>query len=120
MGGGANIKSVKYHLRRTMGSFLFKIEEFSTLLSQIITACLNSTLLWQLSNDPSDLQVLTPGHCLFDAPLKAIPGLDVSEILASRLRRWQLTQRVLQNFGSNGVESICLNSTNAPSIYVRR
>lgn len=80
-----------------MGNSLFTLEEFSTLLSQI-EASLNSRPLCPLSNDPSDLQVLTPGHFLTGTPLTAIPEPDVSDIPTSRLRRWQLTQKVFQHF----------------------
>lgn len=93
----AGVKSAKYHLRRTMGNSVFTLEEFSTLLAQI-EACLNSRPLCPLSNDPNDLQVLTPGHFLTGAPLTAIPEANVSDISLSRLRRWQLVQCIFQHF----------------------
>ena len=93
----ASIKSMKHHLRRIIGSSVFTLEEFYTLLSQV-EACLNSRPLCPLSNDPNDLQVLTPGHFLTGESLTAIPEIDVTQMPASRLRRWQLVQRVFQNF----------------------
>jgi hypothetical protein len=39
------VKSMKYHLRRTMGSHVATYEQLSTLLTEI-EACLNSTLVY--------------------------------------------------------------------------
>ena len=47
----AAVKSMKYHLRRTLGSHVATYEELSTLLAEI-EACLNSRPLCALSDDP--------------------------------------------------------------------
>lgn len=57
----AAVKSMKNHLRRTMGNVILYQDEFWTLLVQI-ESCLNSRPLTQLTSDPNDLEVLTPGH----------------------------------------------------------
>lgn len=90
-----------------------KIEEFSTLLSQI-AAYLNSRPLCPLSDEPSDLQILTPGHFLTGVSLTAIPELDVFEIPPNRLRRWQLTHRGIEyssTSGSGGVRNASTPTT---------
>ncbi|CAD6208875.1 GSCOCG00010698001-RA-CDS, partial [Cotesia congregata] len=57
------VKSIKFHLRRTIGDSLLTLEQYSTLLAQI-EAILNSRPLTLLNGDPADLAVLTPGHFL--------------------------------------------------------
>lgn len=62
MGGKweAAVKSIKFHLRRTLGATLMTFEEFSTLLSQI-EAVLNTKPLEPLSDDPDDVLAFTAG-----------------------------------------------------------
>ncbi|UYV66889.1 hypothetical protein LAZ67_4003244 [Cordylochernes scorpioides] len=92
----AGVKSMKYHLRRTIGSSLLNFEELSTLLAQI-EACLKLRPLCPLSEDPEDLQVLTPGHFLIGGSLTALP--DEDDIIAMRLpNRWQLIQKSMNHF----------------------
>lgn len=50
-----------------------------------IEACFNSRPLTQISNDPTDLQPLTPGHFIIGEALNAIPEHDLSEVSVNRL-----------------------------------
>lgn len=59
----ANVKSIKYHLKRTMDNTHLTFEELSTLLVRI-ESCLNSRPICPLSNDVDDLEYITPGHFL--------------------------------------------------------
>lgn len=93
----AGIKSVKHHLLRVMGTNVFDYEEMITLLHQV-EACMNSRPLTPVSTDPNDLTALTPGHFLIGRPLKALPDGDFAEKRLSHMRRWQLLQRLLQQF----------------------
>ena len=93
----AAVKSVKFHLKRTIGDTLLTFEELSTLLSQI-EAALNSRPLEPLSEDPDDLTALTPGHFLIGEAQTKVPDPSLDEGNLSRLSRWQLIQQKLQSF----------------------
>lgn len=67
----------------------------STILVRI-EACLNSRPITPLSNDPSDLSVLTPGHFLIGRALTNLPEPDLVDMSANRLRRWQRTTQLFQ------------------------
>ncbi|XP_024883190.1 uncharacterized protein LOC112461950 [Temnothorax curvispinosus] len=73
------VKSVKYHLRWTIGDTLLTYEKFTTLLVQI-EAVLNSKPLCSLSDDPEDLSVLTPGHFLIGEASTTIPEPSLSAV----------------------------------------
>ncbi|XP_028901496.2 uncharacterized protein LOC114805108 [Zeugodacus cucurbitae] len=64
------VKSFKSHFKKIAGNHKFNYEEFATLLTKI-EAVLNSRPLTALSQDPSDLTALTPGHFLKGAPILA-------------------------------------------------
>ncbi|KAH0945579.1 hypothetical protein HN011_004122 [Eciton burchellii] len=87
----AEVKSLKFHLRRVIGARTLSKAEFATLLCQI-EACLNSRPIAPLTDDPADLSALMPGHFLIGRPLVAAPEDSVLEINANRLSRWQLVQ----------------------------
>lgn len=87
----AGVKSFKYHLKRLVGSRMLSRAEFATLLCKI-EACLNSRPIMTLSDDPSDLSTLTPGHFLIGRPITSVPEESVIEIEPNRLSRWQLVR----------------------------
>ena len=95
----AGVKSVKYHLSRILTDYRLNYEELSTVFTQI-EACLNSRPLTAMSSDPSDLEVLTSGHFLVGRPLVSTPEHDVMAIHQNRLSRWQLLQKLKQQFWS--------------------
>lgn len=61
-----------------------------------VEAMLNSRPLTSLSNDPNDLNPLTPGHFLIGSPLAAIPEEGLLETPSNRLKHWQLVQALQQ------------------------
>jgi len=89
------VKSIKHHLIRQLGNAVLTFEELYTILSRI-EACLNSRPLFPLSPDPSDLNVLTPGHFLVGGSLTCLPEQDMANVPANRLRRWQLVTQLTQ------------------------
>ncbi|XP_055633325.1 uncharacterized protein LOC129773706 [Toxorhynchites rutilus septentrionalis] len=93
----AAVRSAKFHLLRVLGENPVCQEDFSTLLVQV-EACLNSRPLTPMSDDPTDLETLTPAHFLTGDSLQNIPEPDYSTVQLNRLSRWQLVQRQLQDF----------------------
>lgn len=89
------VKSLKKHLRTTLGNVILSQDEFATLITQI-EACLNSRPLSQLTADPNDLEVLTPGHFLVHRPLVAVPEPSLEGIPMNRIDRWQQTQEYVR------------------------
>ncbi|XP_065081188.1 uncharacterized protein LOC135703793 [Ochlerotatus camptorhynchus] len=95
----AAVKSMKQHLRRTIGLKIVTPDELHTVLAQI-EACLNSRPLTQISSDPNDLSVLTPGHFLIQRPLTAVAEPWLQDIPQDRLSRWQQAQDFVQRIWS--------------------
>ena len=91
------VKSCKTLLRKSCGELILSFEELSTLISQI-EAILNSRPLIPLTNDPSDLSPLTPGHFLIGRPLTSVPEPDWTDVPSNRLNRYQVLEQVRQSF----------------------
>ncbi|XP_029054184.1 uncharacterized protein LOC114881530 [Osmia bicornis bicornis] len=82
----AAVKSLKHHMKRTIGSYTLTFEEMSTLLCRI-EACLNARPLAPMYECIDDCQALTPGHFLIGTPLVAPPEPSVLELRDNRLSR---------------------------------
>lgn len=93
----SNVKAVKFHMKRIMGLTKLNFEEFYTLIKQI-EACLNSKPLCKMSETPEDFEFLTPGHFLTGDSLVSIPEPNFGTTSLNRLSRYQLTQRMFQDF----------------------
>lgn len=93
----AAVRSAKYHLLRVLGDHVLSVEDMNTLLVQV-EACLNSRPLTPISDDPNDLEPLTPGHFLTGASLQQLPDQNFTSIPMNRLSQWQATQKKLQEF----------------------
>ncbi|XP_055622929.1 uncharacterized protein LOC129766424 [Toxorhynchites rutilus septentrionalis] len=71
----AAVKSAKTHMLKVLNNVNIRYEDLLTLLAQV-EMCLNSRPLTPMSTDPSDLDVLTPGHFLTGGNLQAVPEAD--------------------------------------------
>lgn len=87
----AAVKSLKHHLRRVVGEQRLTYEEFYTLLAQL-EACLNARPLCPLTEDPEDLNYLTPSHFLSSGPV-----LTLVETEKDLRTRWTLTQKIFND-----------------------
>lgn len=93
----AGVKSVKTHLKRVLGTYILAYDELETLFVKI-EACVNSRPITELSNDPNDLNPLTPAHFLIGQALTSFPVSDVTTKNSNRLDHWQRIQQMYQNF----------------------
>ncbi|XP_075157820.1 uncharacterized protein LOC142231087 [Haematobia irritans] len=107
MGGlwEAAVKSMKTHLRKVASNFKFTFEEFSTLLVRI-ESVLNSRPLSPMSENPTDLVPITPGHLLRGAALVAAPEEYSGNL--TLLNRWQRLKALQMQFAKRWkTEYIC-------------
>ncbi|XP_018358471.1 PREDICTED: uncharacterized protein LOC108758159 [Trachymyrmex cornetzi] len=93
----AAIKSAKYHMKRIIGNASLNYDEMSTVITEI-EAILNSRPISPMSNDPNDVQALSPGHFLIGQPLNSYSHPNLEDIQINRLSRWQLVERLRQHF----------------------
>ncbi|XP_055684811.1 uncharacterized protein LOC129790975 [Lutzomyia longipalpis] len=91
------VKSAKTHLKRVIGEHRLNYEEFYTILTRV-EAVLNSRPITILSDDPRDPQPLTPGHFLTFGPPTQLPDDDLSHENVNHLQRWDLCQKIHQEF----------------------
>ncbi|XP_068909850.1 uncharacterized protein [Tenebrio molitor] len=63
-----------------------------------IEACLNSRPLCPLTEDPSDLNVLTPGHFLIGTAMTSPLEHQIVDVPQNRLTRWQHLEQMRQHF----------------------
>jgi len=80
-----------------IGSRTLSRAEFTTLLCKV-EACLNSRPLAALSDDPSDLCALTPGHYLIGRPLLSSPEEPILDTKLNLLSRWQQVRLMQEQF----------------------
>ncbi|XP_055584795.1 uncharacterized protein LOC129737660 [Uranotaenia lowii] len=90
------INSAQKHFLRVVRDRPLAYDDMDTLLCQI-ECCLNSRPLTPLSDDPTDFEPLTPGHFLVGTSLKSVPDENYNDIPSNYLRKWQQTQKLLQD-----------------------
>ncbi|XP_055306907.1 uncharacterized protein LOC129571167 [Sitodiplosis mosellana] len=91
----AAVKSMKHHLRRVMGPHKYTFEGIATLLAGI-EACLNSRPICAMSDDPNDMQALTPAHFIIGCPLTLpLPEAkcNMPEMTANKLYEFMRAQQ---------------------------
>lgn len=91
----SGVKSMKHHLVRESANRTFDFEQLTTLLCKI-EAILNSRPLTPISDDPDDLEVLTPAHFLVGRPLVAKPERNFIPVNTNCLDRYNKIQQFQQ------------------------
>ncbi|XP_041631135.1 uncharacterized protein [Drosophila kikkawai] len=99
MGGlwEAGVKSFKAYFYKYTAAGKYPFEELATLLAKI-EACLNSRPISPMSEDPTDLVALSPGHFLIDGPLLAVSEPLIEENPISIINRWRRLKALHQQF----------------------
>lgn len=102
------VKRAKYHIIRVIGKNHLTFERLSTLFTQV-EAAMNSVPLTPLSEDPSDLSCLTPGHFLIGTPLLALPQSNLTDFPTNRLSHFKALQQMFQEFWKRWSRDYLLN-----------
>lgn len=110
MGGlwEAAVKTIKSHLNKVVLDKLFTYGEFYTVLTQI-EAVLNSRPISALSDDPSDLEFLTPGHFLIYDSVTSYPTPTDLNNIPDSFKFWRECQRIVNTFWTRWSKDV-LNS----------
>lgn len=94
----AAVKSMKYHLRRAMGPIEYSLDGITTLVAGI-EACLNSRPLCAMSDDPQDMEILTPAHFLIGRRLRLpLPVESSTQPRISGRKMYELMRERQQHF----------------------
>lgn len=94
----AGVKTFKYHLRRVIGRRILTADQLYTLVVQI-EACMNARPLFRASDDPSDLNPITPAHLVIGRSTLQQPLTDnVIDMPDNRLTVWGFQQKMFQQF----------------------
>ena len=92
------VKSMKFHLRRVIGTQILTYEELATVSCQV-EACLNSRpILATTSHDSDGITSLTTGHFLTLKPPTAYPDDPRLPEEPCKLKKWNLCQSLVQHF----------------------
>ena len=89
------VKSMKFHLRRVIGSQILTYEELATISCQV-EACLNSRPI--LATTSHDEDGIFSGHFLLLKPPTAYPDYPRLPEEPCRLKKWHLCQSIVQHF----------------------
>ena len=93
----AAVKSAKHHLRRFIGEQVLTFSELATLMCRI-EACLNSRPLTALTDDPTDLDFLSPSHFFIQRSSFIVPEGDVTNDNVPAGKCWLLISQLTQYF----------------------
>lgn len=92
----AAVKSLKHHMRRSVGSQILTKDELYQLAVQM-EGCMNARPLWALSDDSSDLAPMTPAHFVLGKMILPQPLAEpVADTPQNHLTVWRQRQKLHQ------------------------
>lgn len=112
----AGVKSMKHHLVLECADKSFDFEQFATLLSKI-EAILNSRPLTPLTDDPLDIDVLTPAHFLIGRSLIAKPERNFLPVNTGRLDKYNQLQQLQQRIWNRWYHEYLHNLQTRPNHF---
>ena len=93
----SNVKQFKNHFKRVISKSLLTFEQLNTFAIEA-EAILNSRPLTPMSQDPNDLEALTPGDFLIGEPMNCTPDINMQDIPDNRLSLWQFVSKQKKSF----------------------
>lgn len=93
----AAVKSAKYHLKRVLTQQSLTFEQYSTVFAKV-SAVLNSRPLVPLTDNPTDLNYLTPAHAVRGERIIQPLGTNLSGIPLTRVRQHKIMEKLHQDF----------------------
>lgn len=93
----ANVRSVKVHLYKSLGSQILTYEELNTLIVEI-EAVLNSRPLCQINADSRDPIAITPAHFLCQTPIDHLPFSEDPRVNSCLSDRYKLLGQLISSF----------------------
>lgn len=115
----AAVKSMKKHFVRVIGEQALTYDELDTIVCQI-EGCLNSRPLSPLTDDPTDVTALTPGHFIIGRPLVTLVDQPVDHLPQNRLTRWQLIQQFTQRIWQRWQTDVLQGMVNRPKWFAKQ
>lgn len=92
------MRSMKMHLRPTIGSRVLTKDDLYQLAVQI-EGCMNSRPLWPMSDQPDDLLPLTPADFVLAKKILPQPmAEDVADVPENKITSFGMRQKMLQQF----------------------
>ncbi len=104
----AGIKAMKQWLKKIISPHPLRQDELEVILADV-SAIMNSRPICTLeATELDDDLVLTPGHFLVGRNIQVPPQAAASQAKITNLRRWQLVQRLTQDFWHAWIDQLLL------------
>lgn len=91
------VRLTKYHLKRVLGEHLLAFEQYETLLAKITTV-LNSRPLVAESDDPLNLNYLTPARAIRGSTIMQPLARNYDDVPLNRITQQALLDKIQQEF----------------------